>query len=88
MEGLSNILGLSKRQCQRFIEDNYGMSYSEKLLQARMIKASDYLIYTDKDIQAIGEEVGYSGSSYFTRVFKKHFGITPREYRKKNKEKV
>ena len=64
------------------------MSYSEKLLQARMIKASDYLIYTDKDIQAIGEEVGYSGSSYFTRVFKRHFGITPREYRKTNKEKL
>ena len=86
--GLSDILGFSMRQCQRFIMENYGLSYSEKLLQARMIKASDYLIYTDKPIQHIGEEVGYSGNSYFTRVFKKYFGMSPRAYRKKYKEEL
>ncbi len=82
LERLSGILGLSIRQCQRFLMDNYGMSFSEKLLQARMLKAADYLSFSDKDIQMICEEVGYSGSSYFTRNFKKYFGITPREYRK------
>lgn len=83
---LSGVLGLSVRQCQRFLIDNYGMSYSEKLMQSRMLKAADYLAFTDKEIQTIGEEVGYSGSSYFTRVFKRYFGITPREYRKKYKD--
>ena len=85
LKRLSDTLGLSERQCQRFLMNNYGMSYSEKLLQARMIKAADYLAFTDKDIQAIIEEVGYSESSYFSRIFKKHYGISPGEYRKKHR---
>lgn len=83
LEKLSNVLGLSIRQCQRFLMENYNMSFTEKLLQARMLKAADYLVFTDKDIQHISEAVGYSGSSYFTRNFGRYFGMTPREYRKR-----
>ncbi len=85
LKRLSNLLGLSERQCQRFLMNNYGMSYSEKLLQARMIKAADYLAFTDLDIQSIVEKVGYSENSYFSRIFKKYYGITPGDYRKKNR---
>lgn len=88
LKRLSEKLGLSQRQCQRFLMENYGMSYSEKLLQSRMIKAADYLAFTDKDIQEIVEKVGYSESSYFTRIFKKNFGMTPRAYRKYSSEKL
>ena len=85
LKRLSSLLGLSERQCQRFLMNNYGMSYSEKLLQARMIKAADYLAFTDIDIQTIVEKVGYSENSYFSRIFKKYYGITPGDYRKKNR---
>ena len=83
LERLSDVLGLSVRQCQRFLMENYKMSFTEKLLQARMLKAADYLAFTAVDIQHISEEVGYGGSSYFTRNFRRYFGMTPREYRKK-----
>lgn len=81
---LSGLLGLSQRQCQRFISENYGISYSEKLLQARMIKAADYLVFSNMDIRQVGEAVGYSGNSYFTKVFRRYYGMTPSEYRKRN----
>ena len=35
--------------------------------------------------ESIVEKVGYSENSYFSRIFKKYYGITPGDYRKKNR---
>ena len=40
------------------------------------------LRFTDKTIEQIGCEVGFSDTNYFTRLFRKIEGITPGEYRK------
>ena len=44
--------------------------------------AKQMLRFTDKTIEQIGCEVGFSDTNYFTRLFRKIEGITPGEYRK------
>ena len=45
--------------------------------------ASRLLISSDSSILAIASEVGFENLSYFNRIFKKRFGQTPREYRRR-----
>jgi two-component system response regulator YesN len=53
---------------------------SEYLHRIRMDKAAAMLKQTNERIYKIAQQIGFD-NTYFTRVFKKHFGITPQEYR-------
>jgi AraC family transcriptional activator of mtrCDE len=50
-------------------------------LQIRMAHAAHALVRDDRPVSAVGDAIGYHSESAFSRVFKKHFGISPREYR-------
>lgn len=57
-------------------------SFSEILQEVRLQEACYYLEKTDISIEEIGILMGYYDRSYFNRVFKKHFHLTPGDYRK------
>ena len=48
-----------------------------------MQRAKEMLISTDLSIEQISEKLSFSSGAYFRKVFKEHFGISPREMRKK-----
>ncbi|WP_364150496.1 AraC family transcriptional regulator [Paenibacillus sp. LPE1-1-1.1] len=48
----------------------------------RLERAKEYLESTDCSIVDIAVKSGYTSSSYFHRMFKKSFGVTPSDYRK------
>ena len=48
-------------------------------------EAKRLLRYSDKPAAAIGAYLGFSSHGHFIRVFKKYAGVTPNEYREKNK---
>lgn len=53
----------------------------EYLTNFRIGKASQLLKSTDKSISEIAQDCGFSGSSYFSEIFKKIVGKTPKDYR-------
>ncbi len=62
-----------------------GESPQEFLIHYRMTKAADALITGDESIGDIGVAVGYPNLLHFSRAFKGVYGVSPREYRQKNK---
>ena len=50
-----------------------------------MAKASDMLVTTNRSVGEIGEAVGYPNLLHFSRAFKGVYGVSPRDYRQKNK---
>ncbi|WP_159882652.1 helix-turn-helix domain-containing protein [Paenibacillus puerhi] len=48
----------------------------------RLERAKEHLEQSDSSVTEIAEKAGYTSSSYFHRMFKKRFGVTPSEYRK------
>ena len=56
---------------------------SEYLIRLRLKNACALLSTTDKSILSIAMESGFDNISYFNRVFRKAFGVTPKQYRKK-----
>lgn len=54
--------------------------YSEKVKEAQYL-----LTYTDDPLSRIASYLAFSSQSYFQNIFKKYAGVTPNEYRTKNK---
>lgn len=62
-------------------------SFSDILKDAKLQEICYYLKYTNLIIDEIAEKAGYSDRSYFNRMFKKSFHMTPVQYRELNKIK-
>ena len=59
-----------------------GRTFKELLLEKRLSKAAQLLRETRLTTQDIILAVGYENTSYFYRVFRARFGVTPKDYRK------
>ena len=61
------------------------VSVTEFVNEKRMELASRLLRTTQLQIQTIAQHCGMSDVNYFSKIFKKHYGVTPRQYREENK---
>jgi YesN/AraC family two-component response regulator len=61
-----------------------GIAPNGYIKNLRMEKAAEMIRLKVNTIAQIGYAVGFNDQSYFTKCFKKHFGITPSEYAAKN----
>lgn len=65
----------------KLVKASTGQTYKELLQLKRLNQAAFLLTTTQLPITDIITAVGYDNTSYFHRVFKKRYGITPKEYR-------
>ena len=56
------------------------------IVSLRIAAAKGYLENSNKNITEIANTVGYDNALYFSRLFRKHTGVTPSEYRKQSKK--
>lgn len=66
-------------------KEETGVPFSDFLNQLRMERAKELLGDPKWKVYEIAERIGYKNVIYFNRQFKEHFGLSPGEYRKKNK---
>ena len=64
----------------------YGVSPLQYRISIRLRHASEYLKGTALSVRDIAELCGYDDPLYFSRIFAKRFGISPREFRKENRK--
>lgn len=56
------------------------------IISLRMTNAMHYLDSTEYSVAQVAAAVGYENTQYFHRLFRKHTGMTPAEYRRRNKK--
>ena len=78
---LSSRFGYHPNHINRLVKVNTGMGFKEFLIRYRLKVARDLLASTSDSITSISETCGFATASYFSELFMKHFGMTPREYR-------
>ena len=66
-------------QLYRKVKALTGRSPVELLRTARLQRARQMLLTTDKTISEVAYDVGFSARSYFTKCFRDEFGISPSE---------
>ena len=74
--------GFSTSHFMKFFKKHMGCTFTEYLNEYRLSVACTLLSTTDKSILEISYETGFTNLSYFNRLFKKKYGISPRVYRK------
>ncbi len=65
----------------RLIKQLTNQNFKDLVQEKRLLVTKNLLLYTDLSMQAIAEEVGYENVSYFYRIFKQKYGMTPRAYK-------
>lgn len=73
---------MSRTQLNRKIRSIADYTATTYILQIRMEKAKRLLASTEQAIGDIATTCGFEDTSYFTRVFKQMFNVTPSQYRK------
>lgn len=81
-----NYLGISEATFTRNIKKISGKTYVEYLKEYRLRKSIEFLTETELKITEISLEIGMEEVSYFIKCFKKAFGCSPNEYRKRFKK--
>lgn len=78
---LAEITSLPAYQLSRFIKQYAHSTFKELLQQKRLNQAAFLLSTTKLPVEHIITAVGYDNTSYFHKIFREHFLMTPRAYR-------
>lgn len=75
-------MGVSRSKLHVEIKDETGLSVTKFINQIKMEVGKNLLLETDQNISSIAYQLGFSDPNYFTRVFTRTYGISPRRFRK------
>ena len=73
---------INKYYLTKIFKETYGTTINSYIIAKRITRAKQMLRFTDMTLEEIAIAVGMNGGNYFSRMFKKIEGISPREYRK------
>ncbi|WP_313153175.1 AraC family transcriptional regulator [Lacrimispora sp.] len=82
IEEVSYACGMSQSHFMRFFKNTIGMPFTAYLNDYRLTMASRLLLSSEDSVLTIAGDTGFNNLSYFNRIFKEKFGITPREFRR------
>lgn len=84
LERAAKRANLSPKSFKHLCRLKFSATPNEVLLQNCLDKAKWALQLTQTPICEIADSLGFKDNSYFTKFFKRHIGITPRQYRAKS----
>jgi AraC-like DNA-binding protein len=74
-------LGMSLRYMEKLFHLN-GITPRAWLYRVRLERARKYLLTTDLTVERISKRVGFSDVAHFSRLFRRHAGTSPGQYRR------
>lgn len=80
VEGLSQKSGLSQAKLQEGFKLLFARTVTEYIRHVRLEAARDFISTTDLNISQVVYTIGFSSRSYFSKIFKAKYGISPSEF--------
>lgn len=78
----------SESHFARKFKEYTGQSFITYVTAKRLERAKLALAHTEKPVMRIAAELDFSPLNYFSRIFKKHVGLTPTQYRREHVERA
>lgn len=85
LEILAEKCGYTVSHLSRKFKEEVGCSIVAYMQKVKLEKAKQLLVYTEKEVEEISGELGFGTRSYFSTVFRRQEGMTPTEYRQRNR---
>lgn len=85
IEHLCSRFEISRSEIYRLFEQRFGTSVADFIRNKRTSMAEELIRNTDQKISEIAQAVGFYDYNYFSKVFRKSYGLSPRDYRRENK---
>lgn len=86
LDQIAAMAGMNRYRFCRAFKKIMGESYTSYLNSVRVRNAADLIRNSELQIVEIAYAVGYNCVTYFERVFKSRYGVSPREFRRKGGE--
>ena len=80
VEQLCSEVGISRAHLHRKMKEMTGMPVTEFIRNIRLEQAARLLRERKLNITQVAYSVGFSNLGYFSTVFRKHFGVSPRDF--------
>ena len=80
---MTRLSGLAERSFTRRFKTATGLTPLEYVHTLRLEDGKQRLETTDRPVEAIAEDVGYQDAAFFGRLFRRHVGLTPMQYRRR-----
>lgn len=87
VEMMASGLNMDRSTLSKKFRRELGFNISSYIMRRKLEEAKSLLLNTDKTISEISEYLCFSTQSYFQNVFKRKYGVTPKEYRKESAAK-
>ena len=85
LDDIADTMHVNRSYLSRFYKNKTGVNLFDAILNKRIEAAKDYLRNTDMKTYEISEAVGVEDAGYFSKMFKKITGVSPKEFRKREK---
>lgn len=82
---IADHVGLSSSYLSSMFVKEEGISIKQYIMQERLKLAANLLKNTDESVGTISDYLAFNSQSYFTSHFRETYGMTPTEYRQRNK---
>ncbi len=82
LSSIADYVGLNASYVSTEFAKREKKGLSNYITDIRIARAKHLLLYTDKTVSEICDEVGYLNPTYFSTTFKKSVGFTPSQFRK------
>lgn len=79
---------ISKSLCNAIFREQLNQTPIGYLVKYRIDKSIELLQSTSMSVTDIAFAVGFNGQSYFSEIFHRHMGVSPKTYRQKHRERV
>lgn len=88
LDDVAQIACYNKQYFTRIFKKHMKTTFLEYLNEVRIRHIFEELIYTDVSISEIAERNGFTNNKHFQKVFRKCYGCTPSEMRKKHRSEI
>lgn len=82
LDDVCRAIHLSKHYTTRLFKKEINLTVSEFINKQKLSMAKNMLVNDDLSLQDISSNLGYENYCYFSKIFKKHFGISPLKMKK------